>query len=537
MYRVHFTGTFFNIHRKILQYTGDVFLRKSCLRDYVAAVVPGILALAGGCTAPPPAYYASGEQPVNNIVIIYAENRSFDHLFGLFPGADGIANATREQKIQRDHDGTPLKELLIFDKQGKPDPAFPRLPNIPFRIDAPPLNRPFDQLGPNPIHSFFYNREQINGGRNDRFAAISNVGGWTMGYYDGSPLKLWQWARDYTLADHFFMAAYGGSYLNHFWLICACTPQHPNAPASMSVRMDIHGSLVKKPDSPSANQGAMQVEDEGLMQVTRDGWSVNTTQPPYQPSSIPPAADGPRTHANPRGSGTGKGFQVPLPPQTHATIGDTLSAKGVAWSWYAGAYQQALDDGMQEPQAKRRVIYNREPGSANFQPHHQPFNYFARYAPGTREREEHLKDAAAFWQDIEQGTLPPVSFYKPAGHVNQHPGYTDVLSGDAHIDETLRKLRASPQWPHMLIVVTYDENGGFWDHVPPPSGSGWSDDFGPGSRIPTLFIGPMVKKGFVDHTRYDTTSILKWITERFELEPLPGVRTRVGNFSNAMVVR
>ncbi|MBF0146153.1 MAG: acid phosphatase [Magnetococcales bacterium] len=512
-------------------------LRKLRLRNHRLAGWLGILAFAGGCATPPSTLHQSDEPSIDNIVIIYAENRSFDHLFGLFPGAEGIANATREQKIQRDHDGTPLKELLIFDKHGKPDPAFPRLLNGPFRIDAPPLNRPLDQLGPNPIHSFYYNREQINGGRNDRFAAMSNVGGWVMGYYDGSPLKLWQWAQEYTLADHFFMAAYGGSYLNHFWLICACTPRHPDAPTSMQVRMNVDGLMTKKSHSPSANLGAVKVEDEGLMQVTHDGWSVNTTQPPYQPSGIPPAKEGPRTHANPQGLETSKGLQVPLPPQTQTTIGDTLSAKGIAWTWYAGAWQQALDDGMQEAQAKRRVINNRDPGSPNFQPHHHPFNYFARYAPGTREREAHLKDATSFWQDIQQGTLPPVSFYKPAGMVNQHPGYTDVLSGDAHMDDILSKLRASPQWPKMLIIVTYDENGGFWDHVPPPSGPGWSDVFGPGSRIPTLFIGPMVKKGFVDHTWYDTTSILKWITQRFDLEPLPGVRTHVGNFSNAMEVQ
>jgi phospholipase C len=65
------------------------------------------------------------------------------------------------------------------------------------------------------------------------FAAMSQVGGWTMGYFDGSQMKLWQWAKDYTLADNFFMAAYGGSFLNHQWLICACTPEFRNAPPGM----------------------------------------------------------------------------------------------------------------------------------------------------------------------------------------------------------------------------------------------------------------------------------------------------------------
>src|SRR5438876_1976109 len=85
---------------------------------------------------------------IKTIVVIYAENRSFDHLYGLFPGANGIANATAEQKTQLDHDGTPLPYLTIFDHHGGPDPRFPQLPNEPFRIDAAPINVRLDQLAP-----------------------------------------------------------------------------------------------------------------------------------------------------------------------------------------------------------------------------------------------------------------------------------------------------------------------------------------------------------------------------------------------------
>src|SRR4051812_44760907 len=70
---------------------------------------------------------------IKNIVVIYAENRSFDHLYGAFPEANGLANATAEQKIQLNHDGTPLPQLTIFGSGGKPDPRFPRMPNAPFR--------------------------------------------------------------------------------------------------------------------------------------------------------------------------------------------------------------------------------------------------------------------------------------------------------------------------------------------------------------------------------------------------------------------
>jgi phospholipase C len=126
-----------------------------------------------------------------------------------------------------------------------------------------------------------------------------------------------------------------------------------------------------------------------------------------------------------------------------------------------------------------------------------------------------------------------VAFYKPAGKLNQHPSYTDIESGDIHIAEVLERLRKSPQWPHMGVIVTYDENGGYWDHVPPPSGPGWSDRWGPGTRVPTLIVSPFAKRGHVDHTPYDTTSILKLITRRFGLEPLPGVRAKVGDLTPA----
>jgi acid phosphatase len=86
----------------------------------------------------------------------------------------------------------------------------------------------------------------------------------------------------------------------------------------------------------------------------------------------------------------------------------------------------------------------------------------------------------------------------------------------------------------MVVIITYDENGGFWDHVPPPTGPGWGDRWGPATRIPALIISPFAKRGYIDSTRYDTTSILKLITARFGLQPLPGVRERMGDLTAAL---
>ncbi len=452
--------------------------------------------------------------------MIYAENRSFDNLYGLFPGANGIANATPEQYTQVDNDGKVLPHLPPVWKGKDADPAFPKdLPNRPFRIDSAPISLPLSVATRDLVHKFYQNQEQINGGRLDRYVAASDAGGLAMGYYDGSQLPLWKWAQEYTLADNFFTGAFGGSYLNHFWLVCACTPEDRDAAANLRAQLD--GRFLKrKPESPaSVLDGPPVFTLDG--DITSDGWSVNTMQPPYQPSRIAPSKGG-----DPQLADISK---HPLPPQSAKTIGDTLSARGISWAWYAGAWDLALRDGTQDPAAPRKIIYTNANGAPYFVAHHQPFNYFARFAPGTADRSVHIKDYTELAASIGRGELPQVAFYKPQGSLNEHAGYTDVLSGDIHIAELIARIKASPLWRSTAIIVTYDENGGFWDHVRPPAGDRW----GPGPRIPALIISPYAKRHYVDHTQYDTTSILKFITRRFALEPLPGVRPQMGDLTSA----
>jgi acid phosphatase len=142
------------------------------------------------------------------------------------------------------------------------------------------------------------------------------------------------------------------------------------------------------------------------------------------------------------------------------------------------------------------------------------------------------------------GTLPQVVFFKPQGNFNQHPGYASIAEGDQFIAELVKKLQAGPQWSNMVIIITYDEFGGAWDHRAPPKG----DLLGPGARIPAIVISPLARMGVVDHTPYDTGSILRLMTRRFDLEPLPGVVARdralaahfeapLGDLTNALDLR
>ena len=480
--------------------------------------------LAAGSVAAAVAFvHAQGPQgdlsAIDTIVVIYAENRSFDALYGSFPGANGLKQARPASLTQLDRDGTILKELPpvwggltppgVLPPLGEAETA--HLPNGPFGIDDPKgYNRSMAVVTRDPWHRFYQNQMQIDGGKNDRFVAWADEGALVMGHYDGSTLPMWRIAREYVLADNFFMGAFGGSFLNHMWLVCACAPVYPHAddsPArSVIAAVESDGVTLKtKPNSPkSALDGPPQFINDGSL--TPDFYAVNTMQPPYQPSGNRPPAGGDPAVANPASPTT-------LPPQTNQTIGDLLSAKGISWAWYAGAWQEALSGRNGDP-------------NPNFQYHHQPFNYFASMAPGTTERAKHLKDGglggAGFAAAIKGGTLEQVAFYKPQGNLNEHAGYADVKSGDAHLAGLIEQLRESPQWKHMVVIVTYDENGGFWDHVAPPKADRW----GPGSRVPAIIVSPFAKKGFVDHTPYDTTSILRFITRRFGLPVLPGIRAR-----------
>ena len=481
---------------------------------------------------------------IANIVVIYAENRSFNNLFANFPGALGVP-ATRDMKRrglgfapQKDRDGTVLAKLppawggLTAAGQS---PVVTQaqttnvLPNAPFQVDSPTpawggpaVNNTI--ITRDLYHRYFENQMQIDGGLNDKFAAWGDSGALVMGYFDGSRTAMWKVARDYTLADRFFQGAFGGSYLNHQYLICACLPVYPDAdtnPAHPSItvlRTDADGKFLPElalaDNSPaSALTGPPVFKKSGNLTPKNylgDGTfhSINTMQPAYQPSYNPPTPDDTAgLYATPLEPTT-------LPPQTLATIGDMLDTKRIAWTWYSGGWNAVLAD--------RTKVY--DDASGNFQAHHQPFNYYAALDPKTHaaERAAHLRDYTDLVADAAAGKLPPVAFYKPIGTNNEHPGYASLAEGDAHIADLIAKLQASPQWAHMLVVVTYDENGGQWDEVAPPK----ADLAGPGTRIPAMIISPFAKRGFVDHTPYDTGSIARFITHRWSLPVLPGLQLR-----------
>jgi phospholipase C len=444
--------------------------------------------------APTPAQASSLEQ-IDHFVIIYQENWSFDGLYGLFPGANGIANAT-------DSSGALLPQYQQVDKNNNPITTLPNPssdPSVPGGLPAQPFDLskyvPPDGKTKDLVHRFYTEQLQIGNGAlqpgtggNNKFVTWSDNPNMVLSHFDATNLPEGKLAQQYTLDDNFFHAAYGGSFLNHQFLVAAAAPlwEQP-IPAGFQSSWDPATQTLK---------------DNNL---TIDGkYVVNTTfaaQAPH-PANVPankllqPIND---NHPN--------------KPDYTPTIGDRMDEAGVSWTWYSGGWDNALA-GNPDPL---------------FQFHHQPFAYYANYAPlnpdGSQNPqtssllnpEAHLQDEQRFFSDLSEGNLPDVSFIKPLGPDTEHPGYTSLLQGQQHVADIVHAIQNSDAWPSTAIIITYDENGGRWDHVAPPSANdGWGD----GARVPAIVISPFARMGYVDHTQHDTLSILKTIENRFELQPL-----------------
>jgi phospholipase C len=525
-----------------------------------------------------------------HLVVIYEENHSFDNLYGNWGSVGGKhvvgrADATTAHTTQVSQVGTPYACLMQNDVNLTSPPqtslsgcspetvSFPdattvsynsHFANAPFRIDdfigpqdvtCPPLDNLFafptgvsktnPPAGARPggctrdlVHKFYQEIYQLNGGQQSRYTTGSDAVGLTMGYYDTRQLPVYRYlhrknAPNYVLADHFFQGAFGGSYLNHQYLIAAQPPLLADplpAPAAHAV-LDSNGAVkaypLYKPTRADVVDGAVTQECGAAADANGlacGNWSINTSLPALQPT----ASYGP---------------QLPLIDDTSKdlNIGDRMSDAGISWAWYSGGWDNAAGIvtgrgytngpgptcGDPESVPAGPDINGANAGypycpHRTFQQHHQPFAYYARYAPGTVGRAKHLKDEADFLHQARTGHLPKVSFVKPIGEENEHPGYASEPNGSDHLVELIKAIENGPDGKNTLIVVTYDEFGGQWDHVSPPGmgTQGAHDQFGPGTRIPALVIGRPLFRSTVDHTVYDTTSIIATIERAYGLRPV-----------------
>ena len=141
----------------------------------------------------------------------------------------------------------------------------------------------------------------------------------------------------------------------------------------------------------------------------------------------------------------------------------------------------------------------------------------------------------AFYQACENGTLPSVCWVDPGfGFNDDHPPHHPLL-GQMFLATVHNALAASPQWARTLLIITYDEHGGFYDHVAPPVAADDREDFRQyGFRVPALICGPWARAGFVDHTLYSHCSWLSQVQAMHGLDPLTARNAAAADLSNAL---
>ena len=386
---------------------------------------------------------------IQHIVVIYQENWSFDSLYGLFPGANGLAQSSPASLNQTDRFDQPISGQtgqpfslvsgslsLTTPPQpinaGKIDTRFTTGLNtlLPYNVLDPANStvQPNDVTG-DLVHRYWHEQSQIDGGAMDWFVAWSDNPGLTMSYFDATNMPEGLLAQKYTMADNFFHASFGGSFLNHQFLISAAAPVYPNAPVANQAVLDTDGQLLVNPTTGEIVHDG-NVTPIGGVSFTVPGttfdknYAVNTI---FSANLVPTfSAVGPALLPSLNDSDPSDAKRPFIP-----NIGDRLSAKHVSWKWYSGGWDNALASTVSNP-ANNGVVPSPAPVNPLFQWHHQPFAYYDNYAPFKNDARNpvsaaHLQDENNFFNDLKYERLPKVAFIKALGPDNEHPGYAGLL--------------------------------------------------------------------------------------------------------------
>lgn len=198
------------------------------------------------------------------------------------------------------------------------------------------------------------------------------------------------------------------------------------------------------------------------------------------------------------------------------TIFDRLEERGISWKFYVQNY---------DPGITYRTV-DQYPGNRASQVIWVPVLNIDRFIDDP-ELSSHIVDLNEYYTDLENGTLPAVAYIAPSGASEHPPG--SIRSGQKFVKSLIQALMRSDSWESSAFLVTYDDWGGWYDHVVPPQ----VDEFGYGMRVPAFMVSPYARRGHIDKTVLDFTSIMKFVEENWDLEPLAERDANANNFLSA----
>ncbi|HEY2106583.1 MAG TPA: alkaline phosphatase family protein [Candidatus Binataceae bacterium] len=459
-------------------------------RKSAVAAILTLLIIAGAARSARGGKPPQTATPIKHVVVIFDENRSFDHYFGIYPHA---ANPPGEPRFTA-RPGTPsvagLSGSLLNDN--------PNLVN-PFRFDRAQANTCDQNHG--------YSSEQLafNLGLMDKFVEFTGTQEpgcdptSVMGYFDGNTVTaLWHYAQHFAISDNFFGTTFG-----------------PSMPGAINLASgQTHGVIPPN------------IIDSG------DPKAVDGTLIGNEPAKYDDCA-------------TESGTKIEF---TGRNIGNLLNDAGETWGWFADGFRpdSFLPDGTAICSRSHAgsngvsIIDYDDPDPFEYykstsNQHHLPPTSLAMI--GHTDRANHQYDITDFFAAAEAGHAPAVAFLRPPEYRDGHPEQSDPLAEQTFLVETINHLQKLPEWDSMAVFITWDDSDGWYDHQMPPivkqSNNGfdfltgkscgtpkpgsYSGRCGHGPRLPLVVISPYAKENFVDNTLADQSSIIRFIEDNWQL--------------------
>jgi phospholipase C len=383
------------------------------------------------------ALIAQARRKIQHVVYLVKENRTFDTMFGRFPGADGAT-------VGYTCDGSEV-----------------------------PLTRAADDT-PGPDHSFQGGLKAINGGRMNCFSELFG-GAHLESYVQYRPEQIpayWDYANHFVLADRFFSSTYGPTGIEHLFTVAASTD----------------GFTDHERETPLGQFGSNLVPREYCQDPTERMYSFKDLTPKEEEDAYQ------LEEQAVVGTLKSRYWYLRQACTNVKILPDELSDAGVSWRYYLGD-----NDYINTLALVKHVVFGPEI--------------------------ENLKTDDDFFTDLAKGDLPSVSWLIPDVAVSEHPAAASMCAGENWTVKVLDALMRSPDWRHTAVVITWDDFGGFYDHVPPPH----VDLFGFGPRVPMLLISPWARQGYIADDTLEFSSVLKMIETIWGLDPLTERDRRAGD--------
>jgi phospholipase C len=465
--------------------------------------------------------------PIKHLVIIFNENRSFDHYFATYPKAtnppgEPAFKADRHTPAVNNLEPTSANPYLLTNNGNYTNTANGTNAANPFRLDRTQANTKSQNHG--------YTAEQLanDNGKADLFPLNTGSGtsggagafgtkGQVMGYFDGNTVTaLWNYAQNFAMSDNAYTDSYG-----------------PSTPGAINVI------------SGQTNGALAIVNASSLLADGESGYTV---------IGDPEPADDVCSNSSSGAQMTGK------------NIGDLLNDANLTWGSFMGGFNLTTTNANGTTNCKRSTLSTVVgAATADYVPHHAWFQYYKSTANFTHARPaslaavgytkyngqvdpaNHNYDLDDFYAAVKAGNFPSVSYVKLPAYQDGHAGYSDPLDEQTGTVELINFLQKQPEWKDTAVIVTYDDSDGWYDHAyarpttasydaiadqlngpgqcgtgvqtqPQPNGLNGqpvNGRCGPGTRIPFIVVSPFAKQNYVSHERISQASVVRFIEDNW----------------------